>query len=65
MKELARQKAALEEFSEHQQEEVPIWRKAVNNFETGASPINPYQLPQSGQWLFVLQVSSWADGAFF
>ncbi|KAJ7301216.1 hypothetical protein DFH08DRAFT_978997 [Mycena albidolilacea] len=50
-KELARQKAALEEFSEHQQEEVPIWRKAVNDFETGASPVNPYQLPPSGPTL--------------
>ncbi|KAJ7800539.1 hypothetical protein B0H14DRAFT_3092594 [Mycena olivaceomarginata] len=54
--ELARQKAVLQEFSEHQQEEVPIWRKAVNNFEMGASPVNPYQLLQSGPTLWEVEL---------
>ncbi|KAF8139162.1 hypothetical protein K438DRAFT_1996294 [Mycena galopus ATCC 62051] len=47
-KELAAQKSGLEEFSRHHQEEVPIWRKAVDDFERGASAANPYELPKSG-----------------
>ncbi|KAJ7306264.1 hypothetical protein DFH08DRAFT_824713 [Mycena albidolilacea] len=50
-KELERQRDGLEEFSEAQEEQVPVWRKMVDDFESGASLVNPYQLPKSGPTL--------------
>ncbi|KAJ7799448.1 hypothetical protein B0H14DRAFT_3886073 [Mycena olivaceomarginata] len=47
-KELARQKEGLEEFSKAQQGEVSAWKKAVDDFETGASAVSPYELPHAG-----------------
>jgi hypothetical protein len=49
-KELERQNAGLAEFSQAQEEQVHAWKKAVDDFETGASAINPYELPQTGRW---------------
>ncbi|KAF8194503.1 hypothetical protein K438DRAFT_2129700 [Mycena galopus ATCC 62051] len=48
-KELAAQKAGLEDFSVHHKEDVPVWRKIVDDFESGTSAVNPYQLPKSGE----------------
>ncbi|KAJ7695539.1 hypothetical protein B0H14DRAFT_3530148 [Mycena olivaceomarginata] len=50
-KELARQRGALQEFTQAQQGEVAAWKEAVDNFETGASTVNPYQLPHAGPTL--------------
>ncbi|KAJ7776669.1 hypothetical protein B0H14DRAFT_3508251 [Mycena olivaceomarginata] len=50
-KELERQRDGLEEFSEAQEEQVPVWRKMVDDFESGASLVNPYRLPKSGPTL--------------
>ncbi|KAJ7821085.1 hypothetical protein B0H14DRAFT_3089147 [Mycena olivaceomarginata] len=36
VKELERQRDGLEEFSEAQEDQVPAWRKMVNDFESGA-----------------------------
>ncbi|KAJ7803737.1 hypothetical protein B0H14DRAFT_3487098 [Mycena olivaceomarginata] len=47
-KELARQQEGLEEFIEGQHDKVDTWKKAVDDFESGASLANPYKLPQSG-----------------
>ncbi|KAJ7873817.1 hypothetical protein B0H14DRAFT_2215648, partial [Mycena olivaceomarginata] len=47
-KELARQQEGLEEFTEEQHDKVDAWKKAVDDFESGASLANPYELPQSG-----------------
>jgi hypothetical protein len=51
-KELARQKEGLEEFSKAQQGEVSAWKKAVDDFETGASAVSPYELPHAGKRFF-------------
>lgn len=48
-KELARQHAAFQEFCEAQEEEVPRWKRAVDDFENGDAALNPYELPQSGE----------------
>ncbi|KAJ7796028.1 hypothetical protein B0H14DRAFT_2391100 [Mycena olivaceomarginata] len=48
-KELARQRSALEEFSGEQQDQVAAWKQMVDDFETGASAVNPYALPNSGE----------------
>jgi hypothetical protein len=53
-KELARQRDALQEFTLAQQGEVAAWKEAVDNFETGASTTNPYQLPHAGKYLVLL-----------
>ncbi|KAJ7315538.1 hypothetical protein DFH08DRAFT_971894 [Mycena albidolilacea] len=50
-KELARQRDALQEFTLAQQGEVAAWKEVVDNFETGASTTNPYQLPHAGPTL--------------
>ncbi|KAJ7358297.1 hypothetical protein DFH08DRAFT_953471 [Mycena albidolilacea] len=50
-KELAQQRDALQEFTLAQQGEVAAWKEAVDNFETGASTTNPYQLPHAGPTL--------------
>ncbi|KAF8195150.1 hypothetical protein K438DRAFT_1968480 [Mycena galopus ATCC 62051] len=50
-KELAAQKAGLEDFSVHHKEDVPVWRKIVDDFESGTLAVNPYQLPKSGATL--------------
>ncbi|KAJ7862664.1 hypothetical protein B0H14DRAFT_3444602 [Mycena olivaceomarginata] len=50
-KELTRQTSALQEFTEAQQGEVSAWKKAVDDFETGASTANPYELPHAGPTL--------------
>ncbi|KAF7367663.1 hypothetical protein MSAN_00830000 [Mycena sanguinolenta] len=52
-KELARQQAALDVFSQAQKQDVPAWQAAVDIFEVGvpegeAPPPNPYELPKSG-----------------
>ncbi|KAF8178780.1 hypothetical protein K438DRAFT_1769237 [Mycena galopus ATCC 62051] len=47
----SRGKLQLEDFTAAQRQEVPAWQKAVDNFETGASLVNPYELPQSGPTL--------------
>jgi hypothetical protein len=51
-KELARQQEGLEEFIEGQHDKVDAWKKAVDDFESGASLANPYELPQSGKRAF-------------
>ncbi|KAJ7694277.1 hypothetical protein B0H14DRAFT_3044225 [Mycena olivaceomarginata] len=48
VKELQRQRDGLEEFSEAQGDQVPVWKQMVDDFESGASLVNPYQLPKSG-----------------
>jgi hypothetical protein len=48
-KELARQEEALEEFTAAQEAEAPAWKKAVDEYETGVSSVNPYQLPHAGK----------------
>jgi hypothetical protein len=48
-KELTRQTGALQEFTDAQEGEVSAWRKAVDDFETGASTANPYELPHAGK----------------
>ncbi|KAJ7823820.1 hypothetical protein B0H14DRAFT_2825782 [Mycena olivaceomarginata] len=48
LKELQRQRDGLEEFSEAQGDQVPVWKQMVDDFESGASLVNPYQLPKSG-----------------
>ncbi|KAF8141070.1 hypothetical protein K438DRAFT_1636267 [Mycena galopus ATCC 62051] len=50
-KELATQIAGLDEFTAAQKDEVPTWKKAVDDFESGASTTNPYELPKSGPTL--------------
>ncbi|KAJ7773541.1 hypothetical protein B0H14DRAFT_3095985 [Mycena olivaceomarginata] len=50
-KELEGQRDGLEEFSEAQEEQVPVWRKMVDDFESGALLVNPYRLPKSGPTL--------------
>ncbi|KAJ7691679.1 hypothetical protein B0H14DRAFT_3531790, partial [Mycena olivaceomarginata] len=50
-KELARQEEGLEEFTGAQEAEAPAWQKAVDDFETGSSSVNPYQLPHAGPTL--------------
>ncbi|KAJ7822205.1 hypothetical protein B0H14DRAFT_2370859, partial [Mycena olivaceomarginata] len=51
VKELEWQRDGLEEFSEAQEDQVPAWRKMVNDFESGVSLVNPYQLPKPGPTL--------------
>ncbi|KAF8196616.1 hypothetical protein K438DRAFT_1585485 [Mycena galopus ATCC 62051] len=46
--ELARQTDGLQAFVVEQQEDVPTWKKSVDDFETGESLVNPYKLPKSG-----------------
>ncbi|KAF8133498.1 hypothetical protein K438DRAFT_2128575 [Mycena galopus ATCC 62051] len=46
--ELGRQNAAFEEFTAAQAADAPTWKKAVDDFESGAPVVNPYELPQSG-----------------
>ncbi|KAF8177825.1 hypothetical protein K438DRAFT_1769922 [Mycena galopus ATCC 62051] len=46
--ELRRQNTAFEEFTAAQAADTPIWKKAVDNFESGALVVNPCKLPQSG-----------------
>jgi hypothetical protein len=53
-KELVRQRSALEEFSGEQQDQVAAWKQMVDDFETGASAVNPYALPNSGERVFWL-----------
>ncbi|KAJ7354323.1 hypothetical protein DFH08DRAFT_955717 [Mycena albidolilacea] len=48
-KELAQQEEALEEFTAVQEAEAPAWKKAVDEYETGVSSVNPYQLPHAGK----------------
>ena len=49
-KELATQKSALDLFSKAQKADVPIWQKAVDDFEAELPDAkNPYELPKSGQ----------------
>jgi hypothetical protein len=48
VKELQQQRDGLEEFSEAQGDQVPVWKQMVDDFESGASLVNPYQLPKSG-----------------
>ncbi|KAJ7336983.1 hypothetical protein DFH08DRAFT_964940 [Mycena albidolilacea] len=50
-KELTRQTGALQEFTDAQEGEVSAWRKAVDDFETGASTANPYELPHASPML--------------
>ncbi|KAF8160335.1 hypothetical protein K438DRAFT_1985759 [Mycena galopus ATCC 62051] len=50
-KELAAQKAGLEDFSLHHQEDIPVWNRTVDDFESGVSVVNPYQVPKSGATL--------------
>ncbi|KAJ7708555.1 hypothetical protein B0H14DRAFT_3525416 [Mycena olivaceomarginata] len=50
-KELTRQTGALQEFTDAQEGEVSAWRKAVDDFETGASTANPYELPHADPML--------------
>ncbi|KAJ7763263.1 hypothetical protein B0H14DRAFT_3510637 [Mycena olivaceomarginata] len=50
-KELVRQTNALQEFTQVQQGEVSAWKTAVDNFETGVSAVNPYELPLTGPTL--------------
>jgi hypothetical protein len=52
-KELARQEEGLKEFTGAQEVEAPAWQKAVDDFETGSSSVNPYQLPHTGKRGFV------------
>ncbi|KAJ7701736.1 hypothetical protein B0H14DRAFT_3527423 [Mycena olivaceomarginata] len=47
-KELTRQQDGLLEFIAEQRDNVAAWKKAVEDFETGESLVNPYELPQSG-----------------
>jgi hypothetical protein len=39
---------ALQEFTQAQQGEVSAWKTAVDDFETGVSAVNPYELPLAG-----------------
>ncbi|KAJ7619486.1 hypothetical protein FB45DRAFT_1033340 [Roridomyces roridus] len=55
-KELARQEQALEEFSAAQHSEVPAWKKSVDDFETGRSDLNPYEIPHAGPTLRDVQL---------
>ncbi|KAF7378006.1 C2H2-type domain-containing protein [Mycena sanguinolenta] len=55
-KELSRQIAGLEEFNEEQEGQILAWTKAVDDFETGLSADNPYQLPQSGSTLHDIEL---------
>ncbi|KAJ7817032.1 hypothetical protein B0H14DRAFT_2374230 [Mycena olivaceomarginata] len=48
-KELGRQQAALSEFIQEQKEQVSVWRKLVDDFESGASAVNPYEHPKTGE----------------
>ncbi|KAJ7816450.1 hypothetical protein B0H14DRAFT_2602708 [Mycena olivaceomarginata] len=50
-KELGWQQAALSEFIQEQEEQVSVWRKLVDNFESGASAVNPYEHPKTCQTL--------------
>ncbi|KAJ7360889.1 hypothetical protein DFH08DRAFT_800310 [Mycena albidolilacea] len=50
-KELGRQQAALPEFIQEQEEQVSVWRKLVDDFESGASAVNPYEHPKMCQTL--------------
>ncbi|KAJ7729886.1 hypothetical protein B0H14DRAFT_3518191 [Mycena olivaceomarginata] len=50
-KSLRSQTGALQEFTDAQEGEVSAWRKAVDDFETGASTANPYELPHAGPTL--------------
>ncbi|KAJ7788499.1 hypothetical protein B0H14DRAFT_2398363, partial [Mycena olivaceomarginata] len=50
-KELGRQQAALSEFIQEQEEQVSVWRKLVDDFESGASAVNPYKHPKTCQTL--------------
>ncbi|KAJ7788324.1 hypothetical protein B0H14DRAFT_3504322 [Mycena olivaceomarginata] len=50
-KELGRQQAALSEFTQEQEEQVSVWRKLVDDFESGASAVNPYDHPKTCQTL--------------
>ncbi|KAJ7831464.1 hypothetical protein B0H14DRAFT_3464063 [Mycena olivaceomarginata] len=45
--------AALQEFTQAQQDETPAWKKAVDDFEISQSAVNPYQQPQSGSLEFL------------
>ncbi|KAJ7789965.1 hypothetical protein B0H14DRAFT_3502247 [Mycena olivaceomarginata] len=48
-KERAKQQDGLTEFSRHQEEaDVAAWKNSVDNFESEASSVNPYELPSSG-----------------
>ncbi|KAJ7363735.1 hypothetical protein DFH08DRAFT_798215 [Mycena albidolilacea] len=49
MKERAKQQDGLTEFLQHQEEvDVAAWKKSVDDFESEASLVNPYELPSSG-----------------
>ncbi|KAF8143039.1 hypothetical protein K438DRAFT_1520754, partial [Mycena galopus ATCC 62051] len=50
-KELAAQIAGLEQFTAAQKDQAPAWKQAVDDFESGLSAVNPYELPQSGPTL--------------
>jgi hypothetical protein len=51
----------LEEFSREQSEDVPGWKSTVDDFETGASQVNPYELPKSGKLFLFIETQSLAE----
>ncbi|KAJ7813106.1 hypothetical protein B0H14DRAFT_2377193 [Mycena olivaceomarginata] len=54
-KECVKQQDGLTEFSRHQEEaDVAAWKKSVDDFESEASSVNPYELPSSGKFFFLL-----------
>ncbi|KAJ7628915.1 hypothetical protein FB45DRAFT_1028980 [Roridomyces roridus] len=55
-KELVRQEQALEEFTAGQQSGAPAWEKTVDDFETGKSAVNPYEIPHPGPTLRDVQL---------
>jgi hypothetical protein len=57
-KELGRQQAALSEFIQEQEEQVSVWRKLVDDFESGVSAVNPYEHPKTCESIRHLPVHS-------
>ncbi|KAJ7615463.1 hypothetical protein FB45DRAFT_1035452 [Roridomyces roridus] len=55
-KELGQQEDALKEFTDAQESEAPAWMKIVDDFETGQSPVNPYEIPHQGPSLRDVQL---------
>ncbi|THU93004.1 hypothetical protein K435DRAFT_671013, partial [Dendrothele bispora CBS 962.96] len=53
--ELLRQEAGFATFTAGQIEEVPAWKKMVDDFEDGSGKENPYSLPKSGTSRLTLQ----------
>ncbi|KAJ7903747.1 hypothetical protein B0H14DRAFT_3421928 [Mycena olivaceomarginata] len=55
-KELARQSEALRDFTQAQQDDVPAWKQAVDDFELGTLTVNPHEVPESGSTLRTVEL---------